>query len=79
MQVGTPAEQELFATVLDPATRTEMHRTGIEQPDSLSGVASGVFETAFIHNRRTHLLPGQCRLVSLAFPCLPLHCLRLSL
>ena len=53
MDVGTAEDKAVFATVLDPATRMEMHSTGFLLGDGLAGVSSSVFETAFIHGRRT--------------------------
>ena len=53
MDVGTDEEKAAFAKVLDPATRTEMHSTGFALGDGLAGVSSAVFETAYIHGRRT--------------------------
>ena len=53
MDVGTDEEKAGFAKVLDPATRTEMHSTGFALGDGLAGVSSAVFETAYIHGRRT--------------------------
>ena len=53
MDVGTADERATFATVLDPATRTEMRSTGFLLGDGLAGVSSAVFETAYMHGRRT--------------------------
>ena len=53
MDVGTAEDKAVFATVLDPATRMEMHSTGFLLGDGLAGVSSSVFETAFIQGRRT--------------------------
>lgn len=53
MDVGTPTDKAMYAKVLDPATRAEMKSTGFLLGDGLGGVSSAVFETAYIHGRRT--------------------------
>jgi CubicO group peptidase (beta-lactamase class C family) len=60
MDVGTAEEKAMFAKVLDPATRTEMRSTGFVLGDGLAGVSSAVFETAYIHGRRTASKLGVC-------------------
>ena len=51
MDVGTPEERAVYATVLDPATRAEMRSSGFLMGDGLSAIGAGVFETTFTHGR----------------------------
>jgi hypothetical protein len=50
---GDDNDKELFASVLDPATRAEMRNTGFVMGDSISAVSSGVFERAYVQKRWT--------------------------
>jgi hypothetical protein len=50
---GDDNDKELFAKILDPATRAEMRNTGYVMGDSISAVSSGVFERAYMQNRWT--------------------------
>ena len=72
MDEGSTKEKEMYAKVLDPATRAEMRNTGFVMGDSISAVSSGVFERAYMQNSRwTENKLGSSLSLCLAHPLHP--------